>query len=59
MWLASEDSSFVTGEILNIDGGISLAKPNYKQWIEESVIRYIHVVIYNIIIGNSITRTAI
>ena len=37
MFLASEDASFITGEILTMDGGLSLASPSYKDWIAESV----------------------
>jgi enoyl-[acyl-carrier-protein] reductase (NADH) len=35
LWLASEDASFVTGEILTIDGGQSLTTNNYADYLKE------------------------
>lgn len=34
LWLASEDASFVTGEILNIDGGQSLTTNNFSDYLK-------------------------
>ena len=34
-WLASNDASFVTGEILTIDGGQSLTSNNYHDYLKE------------------------
>jgi hypothetical protein len=33
LWLASNDASFVTGEILTIDGGQSLTTDNYGDYL--------------------------
>ena len=35
LWLASEDASFVTGEILTVDGGQSLTTNNYSDYLKE------------------------
>ena len=35
LWLASDDASFVTGEILTIDGGQSLTNNNYVDYLKE------------------------
>ena len=35
LWLASEDASFVTGEILNVDGGQCLTSNNYPDYIKQ------------------------
>jgi hypothetical protein len=32
LWLGSEDASFITGEILVMDGGQSLATTNYYKY---------------------------
>lgn len=34
LWLASEDASFVTGEIMTVDGGQSLASNNYADYLK-------------------------
>lgn len=35
LWLASDDASFITGEILSIDGGQSLTTNNYSDYLKE------------------------
>ncbi len=35
MWLASSDASFVTGEILTIDGGQSITTNRYGDYLKE------------------------
>jgi len=35
LWLASDDASFVTGEILTVDGGQSLTSNNYSDFLKE------------------------
>lgn len=35
LWLASSDASFVTGEILTVDGGQSLTTNKYSSQIEK------------------------
>jgi NAD(P)-dependent dehydrogenase (short-subunit alcohol dehydrogenase family) len=34
LWLASEDASFVTGEIMTVDGGQSLTSNNYPDYLK-------------------------
>lgn len=34
IWLASEDASYCTGEILTIDGGQSLTTKKYNEFLE-------------------------
>jgi len=34
LWLASEDASFVTGEIMTLDGGQSLTSNNYPDYLK-------------------------
>lgn len=35
LWLASSDASFVTGEILTVDGGQSLTTNTYSDYLKE------------------------
>jgi len=35
LWLASEDASFVTGEILTVDGGQSLTSNNFSDYLKQ------------------------
>ena len=35
LWLSSEDASFITGEILTIDGGQALTTNNYNDYLKE------------------------
>jgi hypothetical protein len=35
LWLASDDASFVTGEVLTIDGGQSLTTNSYSDYLKE------------------------
>lgn len=35
LWLASDEASFITGEILTIDGGQSLTTNNYSDYLKE------------------------
>lgn len=35
LWLGSDDASFVTGEILTVDGGQSLSTNNYNDFLKE------------------------
>lgn len=34
LWLASDDASFVTGEIMTIDGGQSLTSNNFSDYLK-------------------------
>lgn len=34
LWLSSDDAIFITGEILTIDGGQSLASNNYNDYLK-------------------------
>jgi hypothetical protein len=35
LWLASDDASFITGEILTVDGGQALTSNNYGDYLKE------------------------
>lgn len=35
LWLASEEASFITGEILTVDGGQSLTSDNYNDYLKQ------------------------
>lgn len=35
LWLSSDDASFVTGEVMTIDGGQSLTTNNYSDYLKE------------------------
>lgn len=35
LWLASDDASFVTGEIITVDGGQSLTTNTYADYLKE------------------------
>jgi len=35
LWLGSEDASFVTGEIMVMDGGQSLTSNDYPKYVEK------------------------
>lgn len=35
LWLSSDEASFITGEIMNIDGGQSLTSNNFGDYMEQ------------------------
>ena len=39
LWLTSTDASFVTGEIMMVDSGLSLAGPNYIDYEKKHIVK--------------------
>ncbi len=48
LWLASDEASFVTGEIMEIDGGLSLTTNMFHEWEKENATQQV---------GKSIKKT--